>query len=76
MERWLPMRNMEADIWVETIPFKETRNYVKRVMAYGIIYEKRLGLMPGSIVARMDPVPGIRERAVTAADTKSRDSRG
>ena len=74
VERWLPMRGMDADIWVETIPFRETRNYVKRVMAYAVIYEKRLGLMPGSIVARMDPIPGTRERAVTAADTKRRDS--
>ena len=31
------------DIWVETIPYKETRNYVKAVMAYKQIYAQRLG---------------------------------
>lgn len=32
-----------ADIWIETIPFKETREYVKSVMAYRQIYIKQLG---------------------------------
>jgi soluble lytic murein transglycosylase len=60
---WLPKRTQEADVWVETIPFKETRNYVKRVMAYSIIYEKRLGLEPGSIVQRMRPIRGPVEQS-------------
>jgi len=30
---------MPADIWIETIPFKETRNYVKSVLAYQEIYQ-------------------------------------
>jgi soluble lytic murein transglycosylase len=34
---------MPMDIWVETIPYKETRNYVKAVMAYKQIYSQRLG---------------------------------
>ncbi|MDD2723325.1 MAG: transglycosylase SLT domain-containing protein [Methylovulum sp.] len=41
--KWLPVnRNMPADIWVETIPFKETRKYVTSVLAYAIIYQQRL----------------------------------
>jgi soluble lytic murein transglycosylase len=27
------------DIWIELIPFKETRNYVKRVLSYTPIFE-------------------------------------
>jgi len=34
---------MPADLWVETIPFQETRTYVRRVMAYTVIYDHRLG---------------------------------
>ena len=63
VKRWLPERTQEADVWVETIPFKETRNYVKRVMAYSVIYEKRLGLEPGSIVQRMRPIRGPVEQS-------------
>ncbi|MGR8936012.1 MAG: transglycosylase SLT domain-containing protein [Gammaproteobacteria bacterium] len=33
-----------ADIWIETIPFKETRKYVSSVLMYSIIYQQRLGL--------------------------------
>jgi len=41
--KWLPVnRKIPADIWVETIPFKETRKYVTSVLAYAIIYQQRL----------------------------------
>ena len=59
--RWLPQRTLDADIWVETIPFEETRGYVKRVMAYAIIYEKRLGRDPASMADRMRPVRGTMD---------------
>ncbi len=38
---------LPADIWIETIPYTETRNYVKAVMAYREIYRHRLGNAPG-----------------------------
>ncbi|MBV1721549.1 MAG: lytic transglycosylase domain-containing protein [Desulfomicrobium sp.] len=43
---WLPSTPMPADVWVETIPFNETRKYVERVAAYTAIYETRLGKVP------------------------------
>ncbi|MDO6718908.1 transglycosylase SLT domain-containing protein [Psychrosphaera sp. 1_MG-2023] len=39
---WLPEKEMPADAWIETIPYKETRNYVKAVVAYSKVYEKLL----------------------------------
>ncbi len=46
--KWLPAgKTMETDIWIETIPYKETRNYVKAVMAYRYIYEHQLGETSG-----------------------------
>jgi len=39
--KWLPsVGAMPADIWIETIPFKETRKYVTSVLAYAIIYQQ------------------------------------
>lgn len=35
---WLPAQPIEADRWVELIPYAETRNYVKNVLAYQQIY--------------------------------------
>ena len=50
VKQWLPNQDMPSDIWVETIPYTETRNYVRRVMSYTVIYDKKLegktGLMP------------------------------
>lgn len=43
---WLPSIPMPSDVWVETIPFSETRNYVEKVAAYTAIYETRLGKAP------------------------------
>jgi soluble lytic murein transglycosylase len=31
------------DIWIETIPFLETRGYVQNVLAYSVIYGVRMG---------------------------------
>ena len=42
VETWLPEKTMAAERWIETIPFKETRRYVRNVMAYRIIYDYRL----------------------------------
>jgi soluble lytic murein transglycosylase len=40
---WLPLdKSVPADIWVETIPFKETRKYVTSVLSYAMIYQQRL----------------------------------
>lgn len=44
IKRWLRNeKNMPADVWIETIPFKETRNYVKSVLAYQEIYQHKPG---------------------------------
>ncbi len=42
-KKWRSNRSLEADIWIENIPFKETRRYVKNVMEYKAIYDHQLG---------------------------------
>ncbi len=42
VKRWLPeTETLPADIWIETIPYKETREYVINVLAYALIYQQR-----------------------------------
>lgn len=36
-------QSVPADIWIEMIPYKETRNYVKSVLAYQEIYQNKPG---------------------------------
>lgn len=46
----------DADVWVENIAFSETREYVKRVLAYTAVYEHRLGLTPTALSDRMGTI--------------------
>ena len=43
VDRWMPQSgSIDARIWIENIPFNETRSYVRRVMAAETIFEWRL----------------------------------
>ncbi len=46
IRKWLPDYDLPADLWIETIPFKETREYVKNVLTYTAIYQEILGKKP------------------------------
>ena len=57
VERWLPEDlAMPSDIWVETIPFRETRGYVKRVMAAETVFLWRLNGTVSRLSLRMPMV--------------------
>ncbi len=44
VKKWLKSAgSLPADIWIETIPFHETREYVKSVLAYEQIYQQKAG---------------------------------
>ena len=58
VRRWLPSEGeVEAAVWIDNIPFTETRRYVRRFFAYSAIYEHRLGLRPTRLNERLPPVP-------------------
>ena len=44
VKKWLQSAaELPADIWIETIPYRETREYVKSVLAYQEIYKHKAG---------------------------------
>ncbi len=44
VNRWLKESgNISFDVWIETIPFRETRGYVQNVLSYSLIYAYRMG---------------------------------
>lgn len=58
-ERWLQDRPaMPADIWIELIPYFETREYVPRVLAFTAIYDWRLGNPLRRVSSRMPDIGG------------------
>jgi soluble lytic murein transglycosylase len=36
--RWLPSNSMAADIWIENIPYTETRNYVQHILEHVVAF--------------------------------------
>ncbi len=38
MLRWLPESPKDLDVWVENIPFNETRTYVQRVAWHALVF--------------------------------------
>lgn len=60
VERWLDERpETPPDVWIETMPFYETRDYVPRVLAFATIYEWQLQRPPQVLARAVVP-----ERAV------------
>lgn len=57
VNRWIPQDTIiPADIWVETIPFHETRKYIQNVMLFSAIYEQKLGKKPVILQDNMKPI--------------------
>jgi len=66
--QWRGEKPMEGAIYVETIPFDETRDYVKKVMSNTVYYSKifnqpsvslkrRLGIIGGKTLDNQKPIP-------------------
>ena len=49
---------MEGAIYAETIPYEETRDYVKKVMSNSVYYAAQFGDPPRSLKQRLGIVPG------------------
>ncbi len=39
VQRWLPAHTMDPDIWIENIPYNETRTYVQRILWHTLVFE-------------------------------------
>jgi soluble lytic murein transglycosylase len=36
--RWLPPESLDADVWIENIPYNETRGYVQRILWHSLTF--------------------------------------
>lgn len=54
--RWLPKRAVDGDIWVENIPFNETRTYVQRALSSLVMIGWRRNGEPAPILPLLEPV--------------------
>lgn len=70
-DRWRDSKPMEGAIYVESIPFSETRDYVKKVMSNAMYYALRFGQPSVLLVDRLGTIPA---RARPAPPVNSNDT--
>ena len=59
VKAWLPEeKELPADVWIDTIPFTETREYVRAIMAYTALFEWRMdqSQSPTRLSTHLQPV--------------------
>jgi len=57
---WLPEKNeLPADVWVDTIPFTETREYVRAILAYTAMFQWKLNQTPTRLSVHLQPIPPV-----------------
>ncbi|MBY0271476.1 MAG: lytic transglycosylase domain-containing protein [Burkholderiales bacterium] len=67
---WRDSQSMEAAIYAESIPFNETRDYVKKVMANSSYYAHNFSQQMQSLKARIGVIePRARDREKPLGDT-------
>jgi soluble lytic murein transglycosylase len=70
VDQWLAARGTLApDVFIASIPFKETREYVARVMAFSVIYDWRLN---GTVIPLTTRLSTIGQPYATAAANAAR----
>ena len=58
VKRWVKgAEGMPTDVWIERIPFRETRDYVKGVIAFNHIYGRLLGETPSVLADHEGQIP-------------------
>ena len=55
------------DIWLENLPYTETRHYVQNVLAYSVIYQRRMGLKPSGMISANERIISLENGIKTAA---------
>ncbi|MEY4590171.1 MAG: hypothetical protein RL497_2247 [Pseudomonadota bacterium] len=55
VKQWLSESQQQRpfDVWIETIPFNETRQYVQNILSFSVIYGYRLG-QPQTLVSQAE----------------------
>jgi soluble lytic murein transglycosylase len=66
--RWLPPKSMDADIWIENIPYGETRAYVQRVFEHIVAFA---WVRDGELPHITELLPAI-DPTVTSMEASSR----
>jgi len=60
--RWLPPRSMDADVWIENIPYSETRAYVQHILEHIVAFAAVRDAEPprlGTLLPTIEPAARV-----------------
>ena len=72
--RWRTEKAIEGAIYAEAIPFSETRDYVKKVIANAVFYARRFNQPETSIKARLGIIAGSASPALCGGNNENAPS--
>jgi soluble lytic murein transglycosylase len=59
--RWMPDHTLDADVWIENIPYTETRGYIQHILEHIVAFATVRGAVPARLSAVLAPIePQIR----------------
>lgn len=60
--RWLPLKSMDADIWIENVPYAETRSYIQHIFEHIVAFASVRNAEPprvGSMMPAIEPATPV-----------------
>jgi soluble lytic murein transglycosylase len=70
VDRWMDRRQSDDPvIWVETLPYYETRDYIPRVLAFTTLYDWRLQQPVQRLSSRMPSLAPSGQGAMISGET-------
>jgi soluble lytic murein transglycosylase len=65
--RWLPGQPVDADIWIENIPYTETRGYVQHILEHIVAFAAVRNAAPPRLSSLLAPVSNAQPPAATSS---------
>ena len=59
LRKWLPDEPRDAEIWIENIPYNETRTYVQRILWNDVVYAWKATGEAQNLVSQLTPVQKV-----------------
>lgn len=73
LKRWIdPLYTSHPDLWIETVPYKETRDYISTVLAFTVIYDYRLDQTLSRLSDRVPEFSGFLPAALEETSVPTR----
>lgn len=56
VRRWLPPEPLDTDVWIENVPFNETRSYIQRIVWHSTVFAWRASGQAQRLSAWLTPI--------------------